>query len=335
MKLKFTLIVSILIMVSSLPGQSKVGTTAASFLGIPVGAKSIAMGGAFTSIADDPSSLYWNPGIINKRSINFYASQTEWLVGSTHQYIAAQIMVSPQDALGLSITSLNYGEKEKIRTVAQPEGTGEYWEASDFALSLSYARKITDRFSIGGSGKYIQSKIWHVQASQFAIDLGLVFQTQFRGLKIGSTLRNFGGEMLLSGQDLIERIDLDPESEGNNENIVAYLKTDPWPLPLVFTIGASMPVISTESFNIILALDAVRPTDNTETLNIGTEIEIMNIFMLRAGYQSLFRKVNESGYSIGFGLHSPIQGMVIDLDYAYQEFGLFTNIHTWSLQFNL
>ena len=42
---------------------SKTGTTAASFLEIPVGAKGIGMGGAYVSVTNDASSLFWNPAV--------------------------------------------------------------------------------------------------------------------------------------------------------------------------------------------------------------------------------------------------------------------------------
>ena len=41
--------------------NSFAGTDAAAFLKKSVGLKAIAMGGAFTSIADDTSAIYWNP----------------------------------------------------------------------------------------------------------------------------------------------------------------------------------------------------------------------------------------------------------------------------------
>ena len=55
-----------LIFVGNLFSQTNVATTAASFLEIGSGAKSLSMGGAFVSIANDVSALYWNPaGIVN------------------------------------------------------------------------------------------------------------------------------------------------------------------------------------------------------------------------------------------------------------------------------
>ena len=46
--------------------QTNVATTAASFLEIGAGAKSLSMGGAYVSVANDVSALYWNPsGIVN------------------------------------------------------------------------------------------------------------------------------------------------------------------------------------------------------------------------------------------------------------------------------
>ena len=41
--------------------QTNVGTTSASFLEIGAGARSLAMGGAYVSLANDVSALYWNP----------------------------------------------------------------------------------------------------------------------------------------------------------------------------------------------------------------------------------------------------------------------------------
>ena len=40
---------------------SKTGTTAAQFLKIGIGARALAMGGAYSAVSDDATALYWNP----------------------------------------------------------------------------------------------------------------------------------------------------------------------------------------------------------------------------------------------------------------------------------
>jgi hypothetical protein len=312
--------------------QDKVGTAAAQFLQIPVGGKAIGMGGAFTAVADDPTALYWNPGAISRSGKScVYASQTNWLVDSYHQWFGAQVMLTGQDAIGICLNNLDYGGREKVTTIEQPDGTGEYWEASDVAISFTYARNITDRFSIGGSIKYIEQKIWHESSSQFAFDLGLLFITQFKGLQIGVSLRNFGGELEMDGRDLLHRIDLDPESKGNNETIVAKLKADRWPIPLSYCVGLAMPMVNSKNMKVVVAIDAVIPTDNSETINIGSEIYLYNLLSVRAGYQALFRDATENGLTFGLGIKIPAPYADITIDYSYQDFGLFGDITTTAL----
>ena len=43
-------------------GQSRAGTTAATFLTIGTGARGSSLGHAYTAIASGPDALFWNPG---------------------------------------------------------------------------------------------------------------------------------------------------------------------------------------------------------------------------------------------------------------------------------
>ncbi|HSR17852.1 MAG TPA: hypothetical protein VLM39_07140, partial [Ignavibacteriaceae bacterium] len=62
-----SLILTLVIFISAVIPQnvSKKGTTAAAFLEIPAGASAIGMGGAFVSLANDATALYWNPSGIS------------------------------------------------------------------------------------------------------------------------------------------------------------------------------------------------------------------------------------------------------------------------------
>src|SRR5690606_28394911 len=196
--MKKILLVSLIFLASSLVySQSKVGTTAANFLTIPVGPRATSMGSAFTAIANDATSAFWNPsGLSRMTRSEFTASTAEWLVGTRLNWIGLAYKLDENNSIGISVNQLDYGE-EDITTPEQPTGTGEKWSASDIAVGLSYSRNLTDRFSIGGTVKYISQQIWNESASAFALDIGLLFHTELEGLRLGMNISNFGTEMQL------------------------------------------------------------------------------------------------------------------------------------------
>ena len=124
------------IFVSTLLSQTNVATTSASFLEIGSGAKSLSMGGAFVSVANDVSALYWNTASIvniDRPSVQFYHSP--WLVETEYYYGGVVIPLSSADAIGFSYTSIGMDEM-MVRTVDMPEGTGEKFDAIIFHSSL-------------------------------------------------------------------------------------------------------------------------------------------------------------------------------------------------------
>lgn len=314
--------------------QSKVGTSAAPFLGIPIGARANSLGASFVAKSDDATSMYWNPsGIAWLENSEAIASHTNWLVQSNLDWVGVVLKISETDAIGISATELNYGE-ELVTTELDQDGYGEKWSASDISLSFSYAKKLTDRFSIGGNAKYIQQKIWNESASTFALDVGLLFLSNFNNLKIGMSISNFGSDMRLDGKDLLRKIDLDPENNGNNETIVSRLKTDDWPLPLFFRIGVAFDIFKSENFNSQISIDALRPSDNSETLNIGLETDYKKSIYFRTGYKSLFTEEKQDGFTFGFGYNYDLNAVTnVSIDYALQKYGIFGDLQTISIGF--
>jgi hypothetical protein len=326
------LLVTIVVSVSGLQAQDKIATTAAQFLGISVGARAIGMGSAFVASPSDVTALYWNPGAFQMAGKSeFVFSNTDWLAGTKFRWFGFMYNLGDENAFGVSMTQLDYGEDE-VNTVSQPDGTGERWSAQDLALAVSYSRRLTDRFAMGGSAKYIQQRIWNESASTFAFDLGLLYVTGFNDMRLGVSMSNFGGDMKLEGTDLNNRVDIDPSNAGSNKTLVASLKTDPWPLPLFFRVGAAMDVMKAEQFRLTVAADALRPVDNRESVNIGGELGWNEMFFVRGGYKSIFGTDQEEGLSLGAGFNYKAQGMgEIAMDYAYTKFGSFGNVNTITL----
>jgi opacity protein-like surface antigen len=310
-------------------GQAKIGTTAAQFLGIAAGPKALAMGGAYVASNTDATGLYWNPGSVGfLPNSQVVFSSTEWLAGTDYRWVGAVFSFDGVNFLGASLTNLDYGE-DLVTTEVQPDGTGERWSASDIAFALTYTRRFTDRFSIGGSAKYIQQRIYNTSASTFALDFGLLFVTGFNDMRLGMSISNFGGDMTLDGRDLLQPIDIDPSNSGSNKNVPGLRKTDAWPIPLLFRVGVAMDVISSDMLTWTLAADALRPSDNVETVNIGTQIGWSDMLFLRAGVRGLGQDEREEGISVGGGIKLGVVGlMTVEADYAYTQFGLFGNLNT-------
>jgi hypothetical protein len=330
--LMFVLVAGTVLLVVQSSAQSKVGTTAAQFLGISVGGKATSMGDAFVASAEDVSTIYWNPGAFaasGKSELMF--SNTNWLANTKFRWFGFMLNLDGTNAVGVSLTNLDYGEDE-VNTVLLPDGTGERWTAQDVALAVSYSRRLTDKFSMGGSVKYISQTIWNESASTIAFDLGLLFVTGFHDMRLGMSFSNFGGDMTLDGRDLLQRVDIDPANSGSNKTLVGKLKTDPWPIPLFFRVGAAMDVIKNDQMILTVAADAVRPNDNVEYVNVGGQLGWNNLIFLRGGYRSLFKQDAEEGLSLGAGVRYNFEGLAtLEVNYAYSQFGLFGNLNTIAL----
>lgn len=311
---------------------SKRGTTAAPFLSISQGARATAMGSAFVGLADDPSAIYWNPsGIAGLQGVNVAFDHTQWIADINYNFVAATYGLGDMGTIGVSFVTSDYGDM-KVTTIDKPEGTGELFTATDMAITIAYAINLTDNFAIGFAPKFINQSLWKMNASAFAMDIGVKYVTPFDGIILAMSISNFGSKMQLLGTSNLVLHDLDNKSTGNNSEIPAYLETDEWSLPLNFRVGLaySFKVAEMHKFNV--ALDAMHPSDDYESVNIGGEYAFNNFIFIRGGYKSMFLENSEESFSLGFGLQQQLLGnMAIKVDYAYQDFGRLSDIQKFTV----
>lgn len=303
---------------------SKVGTAAATFLEMGVGARALSMGDAFVSMADDATALYWNPaGIASAKETTTHFFHLPWIADISFNYAAVIIPIQNIGVLGISATSVTMNDM-RVRTIIFPDGTGEKFGANDIALGVSYGRRFTDSFSFGFNVKFIQQQIYHMSASTIAIDIGSLFITRNRNIRIGMNVSNFGEKMHLEGQDTKITYDIDEEQTGNNDRIDAHLDTWKWPLPLLFRIGVSSNLLKSGHQTLSISFDAVHPNDNVEYVNAGLEYSWQNRVFLRAGQSTLFMEDAEQGWSMGAGIQQQLyKNVQIKLDYVSRDFGVF------------
>ena len=344
----------ILIFASGVSAEvTKTGTTAGTFLNIDVGARAVSMGSAYCTLAEDVSALYWNPaGIARLDRPEALFTHTQWIADVSFNYVGVALPLGTAGTLGISATFLTMDDME-VTTIDYPDGTGEMFSAGNTAFGLTYARELTDRFSIGMSAKYAEEKIYNSKASAIAFDIGTIFDTQLAGLKIAMSIANYGTKMQIQGRDLITQKDINEQITGNNPNINAMLSTDKFDLPLLFRFGISIDALQNVDGNsLIIAIDALHPNDNVESLNIGVEYAFNDLVFLRAGHSNLGRydkevsdvgdelvteskfgtaEGYEGGLSFGAGLKYTLSGLRMSFDYAYRDFGRLNDIQMFTI----
>ncbi|MBN1352612.1 PorV/PorQ family protein [candidate division KSB1 bacterium] len=324
----------------------RVGTTTANFLEIGYGAAGIAMGDAYVSQVQDISAVYWNPAglAFMKNNQTMFMAQP-WLVDVNTSYVAVGVPVSNLGTFALNVIHIGYGEME-VTTLSQQEGTGEMFDANEFAAALSYGRAITDWFAFGASVKYVSSQIWHETGSAIAFDLGVIIKTEFLspsgrqtdGMRIGMSISNYGTKLRYDGIDLLNPIDIEPGENGNFRDVPGQFRLSSWELPLIFRIGVSMQPIRMGNQSITFAANALHPNNNSESVNLGLEyavnIPAFGKLFFRGGYKALFMESSEYGLTLGagFAMNLP-KNTGIRCDYAYRNLGVLGSANCFGIGF--
>lgn len=315
---------------------SKVATGTAQFLKLGAGARGTALGDAYTAMVQDVSAMYWNPAGLQKiGKISLGVAQTDLYAGITYNFLGVSVPINSVNSIGVSVLHVSSGDMELTR-VEDPMGTGEFFDTGHTAVGLSFARSLTERFDLGITLKYISERLYREQASTIAFDIGSQFDTGIYGLKIGMLLANFGGKMKFDGPDL--NTPISNPTTGASYDAGGRLKTEEWPLPLIFRLGMMIDllggdskIIQSQKNRLTLAMEGNDPVDHYLHYNFGLEYEWNQILALRAGYKSQY---DAADYTAGFGLDFRKIGVNARLDYSFNNYGILGYVHNYSLEFH-
>ena len=217
-----------------------VGTTVAQFLEIGVGARGAAMGEAVTTVVNGACAVFWNPANIvdlQGGKMEGFSSITNWPAGMTLGAISFSFKLGNIGTFAISSLYLKTDDME-ITTVFNPDGTGDYFNISNYSIGLSYSRYLTDKVSIGLTAKAIHEGYLDYKYTTWGLDMGTLYRTNFHNMKIGMSILHFGPEVRFSG----EYIDYsDPKSYSVN----SPKKFELYSLPINFRFGVSLDIMNT------------------------------------------------------------------------------------------
>lgn len=302
-------------------GFAPVGSAVAQFLEIGVGARPAGMGAAYTTLSKDAEAVFWNPaGLVEIKDRNFFTSYNRWPAEISFVGAAVAMNIDRIGTVALSVKQLMTDDME-ITTIDQPNGTGTLFNISNYVVGLSYARYLTDRFSVGVTGKVVHEKYWEHGYTTWAFDLGTVYRTDFHGLRLGMSILHFGPEITFSG-DYIDYSDSRSVDVGKTKSFESYS------MPINFRFGISFDLINNAQNQLVAAMDMIHPNNNIEQYNVGMEYGFTDTFFLRGGYQF---ESDQGGVCFGTGIKIPVMNEnALVLDYAYSDMGVLEQIHRLS-----
>ena len=276
---------------------TKSGTTGANFLKIDVGARGVGMAGAYGSVANDLSSIYWNTaGLADVDKISVECDYSSWFANLSHTYFGIGIPVADGYTVGLGFISYGAGNIP-VTTVNNPEGTGATYNINDMMMAASFAGYLTNQFSFGVSAKFIYSSFADVSSTGATFDIGTMYDTELYGVKLGFAIQNLGLEQSYSGQDLSTLVQM---HDGFFESSVdAEYTSYKFNTPLTFRASISSEVMNDDVHNLILATDFLTVSDQKEQYIFGAEYTWKDVVSFRSGYRFGH---DQFGYSGGIGL---------------------------------
>ena len=266
-------------------------------LKIDHGARMAGMGGAFVAVSDNIDAIFSNPaGLTHIERGAFTLGYTRWLMGDPI-LTGGMAYNTAYGVLGINVVTFSPHEFEET-TIFQPTGTGRKPDMGDLSLGVVYARKLTDKLSVGSIFRWTQQTLDTDRLTAFDVGVSTFFYTGFRSLRLGMTFENMGKD--------VKVID------------------DVRKMPVSFSTAAAMEIVGavgdptyiTATFENTYATDFADPQ-----YRFGGELWLQNNFALRAGYKANF---DEESWTAGAGLKfSMPNGRVVQADVAYSDFGVY------------
>jgi hypothetical protein len=256
------------------------GTSGAQFLNIPVSARSVSLGEAYTGFAEDSGIIEYNPAglgniFTNELSLSYLAYFENTTLQSMTITLPARKFV-----FGLNGKYLNSMDTE--RDVYGIDKNDFY--IIDWSIMSGFAYKITPDFSIGLSVRNISQKLKDRVASGASFGLGAFTVMPKQRVSLGISVLNIG-----QGIRFIDERDS---------------------LPLTLKMGGSWGV----THRTTMLVEVIQPNDGGLKQRLGLEYHFSEPFWLRLGWKINQRKFDDyTGITCGFGLRFG----KLYLDYAF------------------
>lgn len=307
----------------------KTGQSTMNFLLVGTSSRACALGEAYTALGTGVESMFYNPAGLTgiEKSFDININYTQWIADINYLSGAIAWNLGTYGVVGLNLLTIDYGTINGTSLIytsdieRYPAGyidNGPVGNVGAYAIGLSYAKAISEEFSIGVNFKLagqnlgrnlLNGGLKDNDATKFVFDAGVKYNTGYKGFVFGMSLRNFSSN--------IKREEVEES------------------LPLLFSFGAAINLMkfvsSDPESDLLFSLDFLHPNNYSERVNLGLEYKFLDMISLRGGYQTNRDLASWSG---GIGFNTSISSYDLDVNYSYSKFKYFDSVNRVSLIFS-
>jgi hypothetical protein len=250
-----------------------------------VGARALAMGGAFVAVANDATAACWNPaGLASLDDTRLAGMSTDlYGLGITHQYVGA-VTTFANLGVGLGWERAAIGGQE----VSGSGTMGATFTWAEQAIGLSLATNVMDVAMAGANVKYYMADSGLGDtASGFGFDLGVLVSLGDMFV-VGVNAKDLAGSVL---------------DWGSAKDVISGL----------YKAGLAMKLADDK---LVLATDIDFDNAGLGDTHVGAEFQVIDELALRAGVV-LTNSFKDYYFSVGAGVS--VAGLYVDAAYVLNE----------------
>jgi len=300
------------------------GQATMTWLGISASARDEAMGG--TASASDASAVcaFTNPaGLGRVDFVSVMFNHTAWLADMAVNDVAVAYQVRNVGTFALAFRSMDYGSFTFTQLadngigyiVTSPDSSGT---VGGMMVGVSYGRKLTDKFAVGGQIKYASDKLGQMNTydsrlsqihyaeqakmSAWLFDFGTSYRTGWKGTTISMTIQNFGA------------------SQKATNGVQEFTP------PLTFRVGLSAEVLEFLNMqnpmaNLTVRVEGADPRDDRLGFNGGAELRLKATDIATVALRGGYSRRDVGGLTFGAGVGAGVGPIRAQVDYAYSDWG--------------
>ena len=260
---------------------------AAPYLRMGAGARTLGMGGAFTAVADDATSIVLNPAglsnIDSHISLTLYTAKMDF--DRKHNFLGITKNLKSAGAIGFAWTNAGVDDIPYYGPTGE-EDSAKRFNFADHVFALSYGYGL-DNVSFGAALKIIKSGFDLEETEGTTgfggLDIGVLGHAFENTVSCGLVIKNLGGKV----------------GEGT--------------VPIVFDVGVAFKLL--KNHEAMLAFDfeheVIDLPESTTGIRLGVEYWLKNVLAIRAGGK---HTGDRRSLFAGFGVK--VAGL--QLDYAFK-----------------